>query len=374
MKNIGIGMIGTGFMAKTHSIACTQYPMMTWPPAALPVKKVICDVVPGQAEESARRFGYERFCTDYRKMLSDPEVDLVIITTPNHLHAQIAQEAAQAGKHILCEKPLGRNAAESRQMLSAAEKAGIKAMPAFNYRRLPAVVLAKKLLSDGTLGRPLRFIGCYLQDSGASPQVPFAWRNSKAAAGSGVLGDIGTHLLDIARYLAGEITEVTGSLRTVYPQRPSAEDPAVFKPVDVDDEFMALLRFENGAQGTLTASRAAWGRNNFIGFELYCEKGAVRFDLEHNGELQVYLESDPSYLRGFRTVTTGEQHPNGGFLWPMPGMGIGYSEPLMIQLHELLTAIVQNTAPIPGFYDGWRVDCICEAIARSSETGRWEKT
>lgn len=372
MREIGIAMIGTGFMAKVHSVAISSYPKMHWPPVAMPVRQVICSREAARARESAARFGYAASSADYREAVCRLDVDLVVIVTENDTHASVALAAMEAGKHVLCEKPLARNVQEAQLMCDMARKTGVKTMVAFNYRRLPAIKLAHTLLAEGRLGKPVTYRCVYYQDFGADGKGPFAWRNSKAAAGSGALGDIGTHIMDITRYLVGEVAEVNGCLRTVHKQRPSAEEPGKRCPVDVDDEFTALLRFENGCEGTLAASKNAWGRNNFIGFELFCEKGAIRFNLERAGELDLYLPEEDPRLRGFRTIYTNERHPTGEFFWPLGGMGIGYAEPPMVQLHDLLYAIVHNTDTSPSFADGLRIARLCGAIERSGQSGTWE--
>jgi predicted dehydrogenase len=251
----------------------------------MPVRKVVVDVTEALAREAAERFGFEEWTTDWRAAVSRPDVDAVDIVTPNDSHAEIAIAAAQAGKHILSEKPLARTGDEARTMLDAVRKAGVIHMVAFNYRRTPAVALARKYIEDGRIGEILNFRGTYLQDWSADPDGPLSWRFRKAVAGSGAVGDIGTHVVDIARYLVGEISEVSAIVRTIVPARPvqsggfdklgasEKRSDVERAPVDVDDEVVSLLRFDNGAVGSLEATRNGWGRNNFLTFEIHGTKG-----------------------------------------------------------------------------------------------------
>lgn len=372
MKTIQIGMIGTGFMAKTHSMAIASYTMKKWPVLAIPVRKTIAGRTPEKAQEAALRFGYPEWTCDPYGMINDPEIDLIIITTPNDSHMEYALAAMRAGKHVICEKPLAGRLQEAETMALTARDSAVKTMVAFNYRRLPAIELAKQILQEGRMGEIQSLHIEYMQDSGADANTPHAWRNSKSISGYGALGDIGTHIMDLARYLVGPISAVNGSMRTLYSQRPVQGDMDRYCAVDVDDEFSIAMRFANGAEGTMKASRNAWGRNNSIRFELNCAQGAIRFDMEHNGEIDVFFADEPEVFRGFTRIFTGEKHTNGEFFWPMPGMGIGYSEPLIVQLDEMIKAIIEDGSTSPNFEDGYRIARICNAVERSNMSGKWE--
>lgn len=383
MEQQRIAMIGGGFMGKAHSLAFATMPMFFWPPPATPVRAVVADVDKDVAQEAARRFGFERGTGDWRAAVEADDVDVVDIVTPNHLHAEMAIAAAAAGKHVICEKPLARDAAEARTMLDAVEKAGVSHMVCFNYRRTPAVALARKLLDEGAMGEVLNFRGTYLQDWSADPDAPLSWRFQKSVAGSGALGDIGTHVLDIARYLVGEVTEVCAMLSTYVPERPvqaggldklGAADRSGAGPravVDVDDETMAFLRFGTGAVGSLEATRNAYGRNNFLTFELHGTLGSILFNYERRDELQVCFSGDPDDRRGFRTIYTGPAHPYGEALWPIPALGIGYGETKIIECHDFFAALRDGTSPSPNFHDGWRTAQISDAIVRSAQSRSW---
>jgi predicted dehydrogenase len=382
-QKLNVGLIGAGFMGKAHSLAYAAMPMFFWPAPALPQRKAIADVTDELAAEAAVRFGYERSTSDWRTIVEDPEIDIVDVATPNNLHAEIAIAAAEAGKHVICEKPLALTADEAQQMLDAVTQAGVVHMVAFNYRRTPAVALAKQYIEEGAIGRVLSFRGTYLQDWSADPSSPLSWRFQKAVAGSGALGDIGTHVLDLARYLVGEVAAVNGILQTYISERPLQSggvdklgaserlDDAPRGPVDVDDEVHTLLRFANGAIGSLEATRNAYGRNNFLTFEIHGDVGSITFNYERRDELQVCFAADAADRRGFRTVYTGPAHPYGDALWPIPALGIGYGETKIIECYDLMKAIVERTAVRPNFGDGLQIARITEAISESAASGEW---
>jgi predicted dehydrogenase len=382
MHNVNVGLIGGGFMGKAHSLAYAAMPMFYWPAPALPVRSILAESSDALAAEAARRFGFERATGDWRKVIDDPDVHVVDIATPNHLHAEIAIAAAQAGKHIICEKPLARTVEESKAMWEAVKDAGIVHMVAFNYRRTPAVALARKYIDEGVIGDVLNFRGTYLQDWSADPNSPLSWRFQKKIAGSGALGDIGTHVLDIARYLVGEIASVNALLSTFIPTRPlqagGADQLGTTKggdgprgDVDVDDEVMTMLRFANGAVGSMEATRNAYGRNNYITFEIHGTKGSIFFNYERRDELQVSFADDPKDRSGFRTVYTGPATPYGEGLWPIPALGIGYGETKIIEAYDFFRAIAGDGTVSPDFSDGYQVALVEEAITTSAASSTW---
>ncbi len=382
-KIYNIAMIGGGFMGKAHAAAYAAMPMFFWPAPGIPVRKVLVDLNAEQAEQGRQRFGFEEASTDWRSVIERPDIDVVDIVTPNDSHAEIAIAAAKAGKHVICEKPLARTVAEAKAMLDAVQAAKIIHMVAFNYRRTPAVALARKYIAEGRIGKILNFRGTYLQDWSADPNSPLSWRFSKKIAGSGTLGDIGTHVVDMARYLVGEIQAVNAMTKTYIPTRPlqaggvdklGAAEKSTDGPrgvVDVDDEVLTMLRFESGAIGSIEATRNAYGRNNFLTFEVHGEKGSIVFNYERRDELQVMFAEDPADARGFRTVYTGPAHPYGEGLWPIPGLGIGYTETKIVEAYDLFKAIASGEQPSPNFLDGYVIECIAEAILKSAESGLW---
>ncbi|GAA1136487.1 Gfo/Idh/MocA family oxidoreductase [Nocardioides aquiterrae] len=381
MRQLRVGLIGAGFMGKAHSMAYASMPMFFWPAPAIPVRAVIAEATEELAAEGAARFGFESSTGDWRRVIDDPTIDIVDIATPNHLHPEMAIAAAEAGKHIICEKPLARTAAEAKTMLDAVQKAGVVNMVAFNYRRTPAIALAKKYIEEGAIGEIVNFRGTYLQDWSADPESPLSWRFQKEIAGSGAIGDIGTHVVDLARYLAGEITAVNGLARTIVPERPkqsggrdalgTSRSGGELGPVDVDDEMLTMVRFANGAVGSIEATRNGYGRNNFITVEVHGTRGSLYFNYERRDELQVCFADDPGDRRGFRTVYTGPAHPYGEGLWPIPALGIGYGETKIIEAYDLVKCIVEGTEADPNFHDGWRISLIADAILASSESGNW---
>ncbi|QJR20005.1 Predicted dehydrogenase [Pelagibacterium halotolerans] len=386
MKRMNVAMIGGGFMGKAHAMAYAAMPMFFWPAPAIPVRKVVVDVTEAAADDARDRFGFEVSSSDWKSVIERDDVDVVDIVTPNDSHAEIAIAAAKAGKHIICEKPLARTGEEARPMLDAVREAGVIHMVAFNYRRTPAVALARKFIDEGRIGDIVNFRGTYLQDWSADPDSPLSWRFQKKVAGSGAIGDIGTHVLDFARYLAGEITGVHAVNRTLIPDRPVASGHldklgtggggagGERGTVDVDDETITLLRFASGATGSLEASRNAYGRNNYLTFEVHGTKGSLVFNYERRDELQVMFADDPADARGFRTIYTGAAHPYGEGLWPIPALGIGYGETKIVECYDFFKAIVENTQPSPNFEDGYRISQIADAMIRSGENGSWVET
>jgi predicted dehydrogenase len=382
MQDINLAMIGGGFMGKAHSLAYAAMPMFFASTPARPIKKIVVDVTDDLARAAADRYSWEGFSSSWRDVINDPSIDVIDIATPNNLHAEIAIAAAEAGKHIICEKPLAPTAEEAGRMYAAAKKAGVVTAVAFNYRRTPAVALAKKYIDDGSIGTILNFRGTYLQDWSADPNSPLSWRFQKSIAGSGAVGDIGSHVVDLARYLVGEISDVTSVVSNFIPDRPlqsggfdalggSATSDGPRGAVDVDDEAMSLVKFRNGAVGSIEATRNAWGRNNYITFEIHGTEGSIFFNYENRDELQVAFKGDAADRRGFRTVYTGPNTPYGESLWPIPALGIGYGETKIIEAHDFLTAVVDGGTVEPNFSDGYQATLVDDAILESGRTGAW---
>ena len=388
MKKLNVGLVGAGFMGKAHVVAYSNMPKLFWPAPAMPVLKTICDIVPEIAEDSRERFGFEKCCTDWREIVNDPEIDVVSVCTPNNAHAPIAIAALEAGKHVICEKPIASTLADAKAMADAAAKAaekGIISLNAYQYRRGPAIVLAKKFIDEGSLGEILNVRCTYLQSWSADPDSPLSWRFQKDIAGAGTLGDIASHVIDIAQYLAGDIDEVVSMMKTYITERPVQEGgvdllgtvklgaDAPRKAVDVDDEDSFLVKFKSGASGSIEATRNAWGRNNFITVELHGTLGSVYFNYERLNELQVCWAKDPDDRRGFKTIYTGPAHFYGDATWNIPGMNIGYGELKAIEMFDFISAIVNGQQPSTRFEVGYRVERVCAAVAKSAESRQWEK-
>jgi predicted dehydrogenase len=361
VEQIGVGMLGYAFMGKAHSNAFRKIAYMTWPPPLQPRLELIAGRDEHAVQEAAQRYGYARWTTDWREIVADDSIGLFDNGGPNAVHAEPTIAAAQAGKHVICEKPLARTADESHEIWRAVAATGVKHMCAFNYRFVPAVRLARELIDAGDLGEIRHFRGRYLQDWADDPNLD-TWRFSVDEAGSGALGDLAAHVVDLARYLAGEISSVSALVKTFLPGR------------QVDDAIEAAVEFEHGAIGTIESTRLALGRRNSFQWEINGSKASLAFDMERLNELQVF-RADGDRARGFKTVLVSEaDHPFWEHWWP-PGHIIGWGETFVHELHHLLTAIAGGGDVGPHgatFEDGYRAAEICDAIVRSSESGRRE--
>ena len=372
VPEIGVGMLGYAFMGKAHSNAFRKIPYMVDPLPAVPALVALCGRSEAAVREAAGRYGYQRYCTDWRELIQDDAIRLFDNGGPNDAHAEPCIAAAEAGKHIICEKPLARTAAEAKPMLEAVQKAGIKHACAFNYRFVPALRLAREMIERGDLGQIYHFRAVYLQEWIMDPQFPMVWRLKKDLAGSGALGDLGAHIIDLARFLVGEPKSVSGLTQTFIKERPT--DDGGRDTVDVDDAFVSLVQFENGAIGTLEASRYANGRKNHQRIEINGSKGSIVFDLERLNELEVHLsDSEPgAQTQGFRRVLVTEaDHPFWKYWWPH-GHIIGWEHTFVHELTHLLDAIVNDTDVAPyaaDFEDGYRAAVICDAVLESDANG-----
>jgi predicted dehydrogenase len=356
IREIGVGMLGYAFMGRAHSHAYRTIGHATWPPPLEPRLVAICGRDQKAVSEAAARYGYEHWTTDWRQLVSDDAIGLFDDGGPNSLHAEPSIAAAEAGKHVLCEKPLGRNADESYEMWQRVAATGVKHMCGFNYRFVPAVRLARELVEAGEVGEIVHFRGRYLQDWGADPTLD-AWRFRPEEAG-GTIGDTGAHVIDLARFLAGEIAAVSGVVRTYVPGR------------QVDDAIAVAVDFDGGAIGTIEATRVTLGHKNQLEWELNGTKGSIAFDLQRLNELQLYRADGRT--RGFETVLVTD--PGDPFLewwWP-PGHTIGWEHTFVHEIHHLLRAIAEDAdvAPLGAtFEDGYRASEVCDAIIRSSTSG-----
>jgi predicted dehydrogenase len=361
-REIGVGMLGYAFMGKAHSNALRKIAYMTWPPPLVPRLVSIAGRNEEAVRNAAERYGYERWTTDWRDLVADPSIGLFDNGGPNSLHAEPTIAAAEAGKHVICEKPLGRTADESYEIWRRVAAAGVKHLCAFNYRFVPANRLARDMIEAGELGEIRHFRGRYLQDWGDDPSLD-TWRFHADEAGSGALGDLGAHVVDLARSLAGEFASVAAVVKTFVPGR------------EVDDAIEAAVSFENGAVGTIEATRLALGRRNALQWEINGTKASLAFDMHRLNELQVF-RADGDRARGFKTVLVSEaDHPWWEFWWP-PGHIIGWGETFVHELHHLLRAIAEDgdVAPVGAtFADGYRAAEVCDAIVRSSESGAREQ-
>jgi len=375
MGEIGIGLVGYKFMGRTHSNAYRQVARF-FDVDPVPRMRVLCGRNESAVKVAADALGWEGYETDYGRMLERDDIGLVDVSTPGHTHRELTIAALEAGKHVLCEKPLANTLGEAREMLEAARRAGTANMVCHNYRRVPAVQLAKRLVEEGRLGEIRHWRAVYLQDWLLDPLFPINWRLRKETAGSGSLGDIGSHIVDLAHFLVGNITEVIGATETFIKERPLDEEGAggaETGQVTVDDWAAFLTRFENGAMGSFEATRLAPGRKAYESFEINGSNGSMIFNLERMNELQVYFADDPSEGLGFRTVLVTEpEHPYMQAWWP-PGHIIGYEHTFVHTVKDLMEGIATGGSPAPTFEDGYRCQAVLEAVERSVESREWTR-
>lgn len=354
---------------------------MFFPESIQPKMKLICGRNPVAIAEAAKQFGWEEYTTDWKNLLNRDDIDVIDINAPSNVHKEIAIAAAEAGKHLYCEKPLALTLEDSREMLDAAEAAGIKHMVGFNYRFTPAIMLAKKLIDEGRLGEIYHFRGWFLQDWITDPNFPLVWRLQKEIAGSGSHGDLGAHLIDMAHYLIGDMTEVIGMSETFIKERPLAGDMTGLSatagkntekvPVTVDDATLFLARFANGALGSFEATRFATGHRSTNSFEINGSNGSVIFDFERMNELQVYFEDDKDDVQGFRRVlATDPAHAYSEAWWPS-GHTIGYEHTFTHAFVEFMTALREDRQPVPNFVDGVKCQQVLEAVDLSIKERQW---
>jgi predicted dehydrogenase len=381
-KQLRIGMVGYKFMGKAHSQAYRNVPFY-FDNRVEPILQAICGRNEEGVRDAAARMGWASYETDWRKLIERDDIDLIDIVTPNNMHTEIAIAAAEAGKHVYCEKPLAVTLEQANRMLEAVERNGVIHMINHNYRFAPAIQFAKKLIEGGRLGKIYHIRATYLQDWIMDPQFPLVWRLQKEVCGSGSHGDLAAHIIDLARFLVGEFKEVTGIMETFIKQRPIMEGSSGLSGtavnnqnvkngnVDVDDASVFLARFENGAIGTFEATRFAGGNRNGNRFEINGEKGSIRWDLENMNNLQVYFHDDEPGLQGFRTINcTEEIHPYAGAYWPAAHI-IGYEHTFINLAVELLNGIDKGYSPSPNFHDGVKNQAVLEAVEQSSSTKQW---
>ncbi|PPA70769.1 Gfo/Idh/MocA family protein [Jeotgalibacillus proteolyticus] len=382
MKEVRIGMVGYKFMGKAHSHAYRDLPMF-FPDQPRPVMKMICGRNKENVEKAAEQFGWEESSTDWQELIDNPEIDVIDINAPSNAHKEIALAAAAAGKHIFCEKPLALTLEDSREILQAAEEAGVKHMIGFNYRFAPAVLLAKKLIDEGRLGDIYHFRAGFLQDWLVDKDFPLTWRLQKEIAGSGSHGDLGAHLIDMAHFLVGDISEVIGMSETFVKERyvpenmtglsGSASRDSPKEKVTVDDATLFMARFESGVLGSFEATRYAAGHRCTNTFEINGSKGSVKFDFERMNELQVYFQDDAEDVQGFRRVlATDPAHAYADAWWP-PGHTIGYEHTFIHEVVELMQAFKEDRQPTSNFTDGVKCQQVLEAVDMSIAERRWIK-
>ncbi len=385
-KEINVALIGYKFMGKAHSFAYKNVSLFFDLPIN-PVMKVICGRTEKAVSQAKEKFGWLEYETEWKKVVERKDIDLIDITTPPNAHKEIAIEAAKNGKIVFCEKPLASTLRDAYEMLDAVEKYNVKHAICFNYRKLPAIGLAKKLIEQGKIGKIYHMRAVYLQDWIVDPDFPLVWRLQKSVAGSGAHGDLNVHLIDMARYLVGEFDEVVGINETFIKERPvlklkeeletglgefkeKVEEKGI---VDVDDATLFLVRFKNGAIGSFEATRFAPGRKNGQRFEINGSKGSIVFNLERLNELEYYSREDEQGEQGFRTIiATDASHPYAGNWWPA-GHIIGYGEAFVNMVADIFNSIARGENPSPNFYDGVKCQEVLEAVDQSIKERKWVK-
>jgi len=378
-------MIGYRFMGKAHSNAWRQAPRFFNLPADVEMNTIV-GRDPKSLEEARVQLGWKNASTDWKAVVNSPDIDIIDINTPNDSHAEIAIAAAKAGKHILCDKPLALNVAQCEEMVAAVKKAKVIHMVCHNYRRIPAIALAKKMIDEGAIGEIYHYYARYAQDWIVDPEFPLVWRLQKGVSGSGTHGDINAHIIDLARYLVGEFKEVCGLMHTFIKERPlqdqsgkgdglGAKAGKKMGKVTVDDAAMFIGKFKNGALANLEATRFALGRKNHIAIEINGSKGSLSFDFEDMNRLKFFDNTQPQDRQGFRDILVtqgGGVHPYVGNWWP-PGHIIGYEHPFVHTVADFVQAVVNGKPVQPTFEDGLQNERVLEAVEESAKTRQWVK-
>ncbi len=368
---LNIGIVGSQFMGRAHSNAWHDL-LRYYDLPFIPVMKVACDIDQDSVTSFASRWGWQETMNSWQQLIEREDIHVIDICTPNRFHMPIAVAASRAGKHVICEKPMAVNVSEARQMLEAARIAGVKNMVAFNYRRVPALVLAKQMIEDGLLGKIYHFNAVYFQDWLVDPDFPWTWRHDAELAGSGAHGDMNAHTIDLAHFLIGEIDSVFGEMKIFTGKRKHTETNEL-REVSVDDAMLFLTRFNNGASGNFMATRFATGMKNFLRIEIFGSTGGIKFNLERMNELEFFSREDRSGQQGYRTIlVTEKDHPYLAKWWP-PGHIIGWEHTFIHEMGDFMQALADNTEIRPDFRDGLQSQLVLDAVMESAAKGTWIK-
>jgi predicted dehydrogenase len=368
MERLRVGLIGTGFMGKTHALAWRNLrAVMGDGPEVL--LETLCDQPADKAARLAEQFGFARATGDWRAVMADPDIDVVSITTPNNLHRDMALAAIAAGKHVWCEKPMALTLEQAQEMEAAARAKGVVTMVGYNYIHNPAFTHAVRLVNEGAIGRIVHFRGWVDEDYQADGELAWTWRARLADAGLGALGDMGCHLVSMTLALCGPVASLVADMQTVHDTRP-LPDGSGRAPVENEDTATALLRFANGAHGSISTSRTAWGRKNKLAWEVHGTKGMIAFDQERLNELQLFVNEGPKATQGFRTILTGPEHPPYGQFVPAAGHQLGFNDLKIIEAAAFTRAIADGSRPHPDFTAALDFETLIHAIATSAREGR----
>jgi len=371
MKEIGVGVIGTGFMGKAHSIAYSASASV-FGTGLRPRLEMVCDLSPERAQNRATDLGFSRYSADWQDVVNDPAIDLISVCTPNDTHAEISIAALKAGKNVWCEKPMSTTLADSIAMRDMAAASTGKTIIGYNYTKNPAVTHARRLIEEGRIGRVSGFFCRYDVDNEADGTRPWSWRMSRDKSGTGANGDVLSHVISIGHYLTGStISRVVGDIAIIHSQRRDENSPNTEKTVDNDDMVSALVTFANGVKGHIGASRVTWGRKCGLRWEIHGTEGTILYDQERLNELKLFTRNSDPATDGFRTILTGPLHPPYSAFLPNGGHSLGYMDVKICELHELLTAIEQDKQVWPNFEDGLAIEYVMDAVDRSALSGQW---
>ncbi len=384
-QKLNIGLIGSGFMGQAHADAFRRASVLYRDLPATPRLHTLADATDELAARAAARFGFENSTGDWRTLVNNPDIDVIDITSPNAMHREMALAAIAAGKHVYCEKPLAVTLAEAEEMAAAAKAKGVKTMVAFNNIKTPAAMLAKQLIDRGDIGAPMRFRGWFDQGFFNDPELPFSWRCTRKDAGSGALGDLGSHVIAVAQYLMGDIESAIAQTQTFFPTRPvpqggsgygaRAGEDAPRAVVENEDQIQTMVRFKSGAGGTIEASRVAVGKVFGVYWEVSGTKGTIIMDGERFNELKISRFDDPKPDRGFKTIYAGSQAPqfSAFFGFDFAGGGLGYFDVKVIEVRDLIEGIARADDCFPNFQFGLANERIMDAMERSLQSRTWER-
>lgn len=371
MKEIRIGLVGAVWMGKVHSSALADAQMLFDPDYGVAAFEIVADSNEESAKAAQHKIGFKRVSTDWHDVVTNPNVDLVDIATPNAFHYQVAKAALENGKNVYCEKPLSISAEESKDLAELVAKKGVINYVGFNNTMNPANAYIRELVQSGALGKIMRFTGTYDQDQLLDESLPITWRHINKLAGCGALGDLGSHLLSIFQFVMGDITAVNAMTTTVFPKRPKSAGSSEMADVENEDIITFMAEYANGAIGTIAASCIATGRKNYLCYEIQGTKGSGRYDLERMGEVQVYFQSDNERGRGFRTVLLNPKHKGYSAFQPAGGISIAYNDMKILEVHELFAALTKGEPYACNFEFGYKIDRTVAAVLESAKKCTW---
>lgn len=374
MEQFRIGTIGgNGWIGQVHATSMQNVQRIYLEDNGIPEFQIVSDLDAEKLKDTQRRFGYKEITTDWKDVVTHPDVDVVDIATPNNMHYEMAKAALENDKHVFCEKPLTLSAVQSQELADLARIKGKVNYVAFNNLLNPANQYAKDLVQSGKLGDIVRIKGTYDQDMLSDPNIPIAWRHINRLSGSGALGDLGSHLISVFLMILGDVEEVTAMSKKVIPQRPKTQGSQGMQDVENEDIIESFMKFKNGAIGTIGSSRVATGRKNYFTYEIQGTEGSLYYDLESLNEMHVYFKADEGPDMGFRRVLLNEHHGDFSYFQPAPGIAIGFNDMKITEAHTVINAVVRNGDYTSDFNFGAKTDKVTDAIIKSAESKTWER-